>query len=232
MGRQGQERQVGARRDARRRRGHGEREPAPPGRDGQQGEEAPHERRQGDQAEGHRRLHPPAVDDDACRRAADPVVRHRRARQHQPEADPAAHRHPQRRRDRHEPVRRIPQAPALLRCPLLQPGRGRRSGRYSRNAARSSRRLPGKDDGDQGQDQVGADLPGRGARGRVRRADGHHDLRHPCVRGRLQVVRRRPAGADAGRHRDVEVLHQLLVPDLRHPRRRNLLLHAIVESDR
>ena len=91
-------------------------------------------------------------------------------------------------------------------------------------------RLPGKDDGDQEQDQVGADLPDRRAGGRVRRAGGDHDLRHPGVRGRVQVLRRRPAGADAGRHRDVEVLRQLLVPDLRHPRRRHLLLHAVVEA--
>ena len=52
-------------------------------------------------------------------------------------------------------------------------------------------------------------------RGRVRRAGGDHDLRDPGVQGRVQVVRRRPAGADAGRDRDVEVLRQLLVADLR-----------------
>ena len=87
VGRQGQERQGRPRRDARRRRGHGQREPAPPGHHGQQGQEAPHARRQGDQAEGHRRLHAPARDDDARRRAAAPVVRHRRPRQHQPARD-------------------------------------------------------------------------------------------------------------------------------------------------
>ena len=39
-----------------------------------------------DQAEGHRRLHAPTVDHDEGRRAADPVVRHRRPRQHQRQA--------------------------------------------------------------------------------------------------------------------------------------------------
>ena len=57
------------------------------------------------------------VDDDARRRAADPVVRHRRPRQHQPEDDAAAHRHPHRRRDRHQPVGGVPQAPAATSTP-------------------------------------------------------------------------------------------------------------------
>ncbi len=47
----------------------------------------------------------------------------------------------------------------------------------------------------------------------VRRRD--HDLRDPGVQGRVQVLRCRPARADAGRHRDVGVLRQVLVPDLR-----------------
>ena len=136
-------------------------------------------------------------------------------------------RHPLRRRDRHQPLGGVPQAPALFRRPLLQPGRGRRSGRYSRNPARSSGHLQGKDDGDQEQDQVGADLPDRGARGRVRRSRGDHDLRHPGVQGRVQVLRRRPARADAGRHRHVEDLRLVLVPDLRRHLRRLVLLHAV-----
>jgi hypothetical protein len=51
---------------------------------GHQGQEAPHERRQGHQAQGHRDLHPPARDHDEGRRAAAAGVRHRRARPHQP----------------------------------------------------------------------------------------------------------------------------------------------------
>ena len=54
-----------------------------------------------------------------------------------PKHDAAADRHPHRRRDRHQPVGGVPQAPAVLRRAVLQPGRGRRSGRYPGNAARS-----------------------------------------------------------------------------------------------
>ena len=66
--------------------------------------------------------------------------------------------------------------------------------------------------------------------GRLRRTDGDHDLRDPGLRGRFQVLRRRPARAHAGRDRDVQVLRQLLVGDLRPHRRRHLLLHGIVEA--
>ena len=39
----------------------------------------------------------------------------------------------------------------------------------------------------QEQDQVGADLPDRRAGGRLRRADGHHDLRDPGLQGRVHA---------------------------------------------
>ena len=141
------------------------------------------------------------------RRAADPVVRHRRPRQHEPEADAAAHRHPLRRRDRHQPVGRVPQAPAATSTPC--------TATWSRPAKRavSWKRLldrlaiyQEKTMAIKNKIKSALIYPIAVHRGRVRRADGHHDLRHPGVRGRVQVVRRRPAGADARRHRDVEVL--------------------------
>jgi type IV pilus assembly protein PilC len=49
---------------------------------------------------------------------------------HQPAHDQAAQRHPQRRRDRHQPVVGLPQAPDALRRAVLQPGRSRRGGRH------------------------------------------------------------------------------------------------------
>ena len=67
-------------------------------------------------------------------------------------------------------------------------------------------------------------------RRRLRRADGDHDLRDPGVQGRVQLLRRRPAGADAVRDRDVGVLRHLLVGDLRLPLRRHLLLPRVVEA--
>ena len=51
--------------------------------------------------------------------------RHRGPRQHQPAHDQAAQRHPRRRRDRHQPVFGLPQAPAAFRLALLQSGRSR-----------------------------------------------------------------------------------------------------------
>ena len=53
-----------------------------------------------------------------------------------PQHDQAAHRHPHRRRDRHQPVGGVPQAPAVLRRAVLQPGRGRRGRRHPGSAAR------------------------------------------------------------------------------------------------
>ncbi len=201
MGRPRQERQGHARRDARRRRGDGVGQPAAPRHPRDAGQEAPHERRPRSQAKGHRHLHAPAGDDDEGRCAAAAGLRHRRPRQPQPQADAAADRHPLRRRDRHQPVSGVSQAPDVFRRPVLQPGRGRRGGRYSGGAARSPGDLPGKDAGDQAQDQVGADVPGRRHRRCVRGADRDHDLRDPGVQGRVQVVRRRPARANADRHR-------------------------------
>ncbi len=82
-------------------------------------------------------LHAPAVDHDARRRAAAAVVRHRRAAAAPTRSmTQAADRHPRRRRDRHQPVVGLPQAPAVLRRAVLQPRRGRRGGRYSGSAAR------------------------------------------------------------------------------------------------
>ena len=83
-------------------------------------------RRRQDQAQGHRDLHAPAGDHDEGRRAAAAVLRHRRPRQCQPQRRQAAERHPHRRRDRHLAVGRLPQVPAVLRHPVLQPGRSRR----------------------------------------------------------------------------------------------------------
>ena len=54
-----------------------------------------------------------------------------------------------------------------LYCNLVEAGE---AGGILESAARPPGDLPGKDDGDQEQDQVRDDLPGRGARGRVRRA--------------------------------------------------------------
>ena len=69
------------------------RQPAAPGHPGHQDQEAPHQRRQSDQAEGHRVF---------TRQLATmmkagvplPVVRHRRRGNHQPQADAPAQRHP------------------------------------------------------------------------------------------------------------------------------------------
>jgi hypothetical protein len=81
MGRQGPQRQAGARRTSRRRREPGAGRAAPPGRARDQDQEAPHALGQGDQAQGHRDLHPPAGHHDEGRRAAAAVLRHRRPRQ-------------------------------------------------------------------------------------------------------------------------------------------------------
>ena len=48
----------------------------------------------------------------------------------QPAVAQAAQRHQDRRRDRHLPDAGLPQVPALLRQPVLQPGGRRRAGRY------------------------------------------------------------------------------------------------------
>jgi type IV pilus assembly protein PilC len=52
--------------------------------------------------------------------------------------------------------------------------------------ARPPGHLPGKDHGHQEQDQVGADLPDRGAGGGLRGGDGDHDLRDPGLQGGVQ----------------------------------------------
>ena len=52
----------------------------------------------------------------------------------------------------------------------------------------------------------------------------------PAFKEVFTLLRRRPAGADAGRDRDVGVLRQLLVGDLRRPGRRRLLLPRVVEA--
>jgi type IV pilus assembly protein PilC len=65
------------------------------------------------------------------------------------------------------------------------------------------------------QDQVGADVPDRGAGGGLRGGDGDHDLRDPGLQGGVQVLRRRPAGAHAVGDRHVRVLRRLVVGDLR-----------------
>jgi hypothetical protein len=60
---------------------------------------------------------------------------------------------------------------------------------------------------------------------------GDHDLRDPGLQGGVQLVRRRPAGADADRDRDVRVLRRSgggLIFGL--IGRRRLLLHADLEA--
>jgi hypothetical protein len=97
------------------------------------------------------------------------------------------------RRDRHQPVVGLPQAPAALRLAVLQPRRSRRGRRHPGGAARPPGDLPGKDAGHQEQDQVGADVPDRGDGGGLRGGHGDHDLRDPGLQGGLQVLRRRTA---------------------------------------
>ena len=226
-----QQRQDRARRDARRRRSHGQRQPAPPGHPASSRSRsaacaAARSIKQKDIAIFTRQLATMMKAGVPLLQSFDIVGRGST----NPQLTQAADRHPHRRRDRHQPVGGVPQAPAVLRRAVLQPGRGRRSGRYPGSAARPPGDLQGKDARDQEQDQVGAVLPDRGDRGRLRRARGDHDLRDPGVQGRVQVLRRRPAGADADRDGDVGVLRHVLVADLRRPRRRRLLLHAVVEA--
>jgi hypothetical protein len=114
----------------------------------------------------------------------------------QPRAVAPAQRHPHRRRNRLQPVAGLLQAPGSTSTPVLQPGRGRRAGRYSRQPARPHRHLQGKDPRHQGQDQVGAVLPGRRAGGRGTRHLGDDAVRHSRVQERVFQLRRRPAGAD------------------------------------
>ena len=109
------------------------------------------------------------------------------------------HGHQDRRRDRDVADAGVPQVPALLRQPVLQPGGRRRTGRYPRRPARPPGDLQGKDPRDQGQDQVGAVLPDLDPGGGLHRHRGHHDLRDAGVQERVQELRRRPARADAGR---------------------------------
>ena len=108
-----------------------------------------------------------------------------------------------RHRDRQRAERGAGQAPALLRRPVREPGRGRRACRRARDGAREDRDLQGKDRGAEEEDQEGAVLPGRGAGGRGDRDGDPADLRDPAVREPVQGLRRGPAGVHADGHRHV-----------------------------
>ena len=85
-----------------------------------------------------------------------------------------------------------------LYCNLVEAGE---AAGILEDAARSPGDLHGKDRGDQVQDQVGADVPDLGGRGRLRGGGRDHDLRDPRLQGGVQLLRRRPAGAHAVRDR-------------------------------
>ena len=165
LGRQGQERQDRARRDARRRRGRGRRRAcAARASCVTQGQEAPHAAaartiKQKDIAVFTRQLATMMKAGVPLLQSFDIVARGTR----NPQLTRLLIDIKRRRRDRHQPVAGVPQAPAVLRRPVLQPGRGRRSRRYPGGAARPARDLQGKDPRDQEQDQVGAVLPDLGA---------------------------------------------------------------------
>jgi type IV pilus assembly protein PilC len=96
-----------------------------------------------------------------------------------------------------------------LFCNLVEAPASRR---HPGQPARPPGDLQGKDLAIKQQDQVGAVLPDRGAGRGLRRGGGHHDLRDPGVQGGVHQLRRRPAGADADGDGHVGLLRRLLVP--------------------
>ncbi len=221
LGRTRSRRQAAARRDARERADDRHQRAAPPGHRRHQDQEAAlqGEGRRPDHGQGHHDVHPPARHDDEGRRAAAAVVRHRREGHRQRRGREAVHRHQGRRRDRHLAVAGVSQVPAVLRQPVLQPGRRRRTGRYPRRPAGPAGHVQGKDGGDQGQDQVGAVLSDLGAGRRIRRRRGDHVVRRAGVQERVRELRRRSSGPDPRGDGDLRLFHELLVPDLRRHRR-------------
>ena len=97
-------------------------------------------------------------------------------------------------------------------------------------AARQGRDLQGKDRGPQEEDQEGAVLPGRRARGRGHRDADPADLRDPAVRGAVQGLRRGPAGVHARGHRPLQVRADPGLVDGRSVRRRRHVLPAHEEA--
>ena len=148
LGRSRQGRQDPEGRDPGQRPDHRGRRLASAGHRGHQDQEAAlQEGRRQDQGRRHHAVHPPAVDDDAGRRAPAPVLRHRGQGHRQRRRREAVHRHQGRCRDRDLAVARLPEISALLRQPVLQPGRCRRAGRYPRRPAGSPGVLQGEDGG-------------------------------------------------------------------------------------
>ena len=180
--------------------------------------------------DGHRDVQPPARDHARGRHPAGAGLRDRRRRPRKAgdaEADP---RHQADHRGRQFAARIAREAPALFRRPLRQPGRGRRAGGRARVAARQGRDLQGKDRGPQEEDQEGALLSGRGARGRGDRDPDPAAVRDPAVRGTVQGLRRGPARFHAHGHRPVEVRAGTGLVDGPADRRRRRLLPAHEEA--
>ena len=203
---------------------HGQRHPAPPGHPRHQGQEAPHAAAARRSSRRTSRIFTRQL--ATMMKAGVPLLQSFDivgARQHEPARDQAAQRHPHRRRDRHQPVGRVPQVSAVLRRAVLQPGRGRRGRpvfwKRCSTAWRSTRK---RRSAIKSKIKSALIYPIAVIVGRLRRARGDHDLRDPGVQGRVQDLRRRPAGADAVRDRDVGVLRQVLVADLRRADRRRL----------
>ena len=133
---------------------------APPGHHRHQGRASSALPAARSQREGHRALHPPARDDDEGRRAAAAVLRHRRQGPRRIRAVAKLLMDIKSDVETGLVARRgVPQVPALLRRAVLQPGPGRRAGRYSGDAARPPRDLQGEDPRHQVEDQGGAVLP-------------------------------------------------------------------------
>ena len=226
----GQGRQDRARGNAGDRRSAGQRHAAPAGHQDRPGQEAAAQSRRQDHREGHHALYAPARDDDEVGRAAAAGIRHRGQGAHQRGRRQAPARHQDRGGNRLEPEAGVREASPLLRRAVLQPGRRGRAGRDTRQPARPSCHLQGKDPRDQEQDQVRAVLPARHHRRRVRDYRGDHDLRDSRLQAGVHELRRGPACPDPDRDGDLGLFRGVLVRDFRRDRSRDLGLLLDVEA--